>query len=37
VSEVIPSDWRCPTCPGHAEYANGARDSLGAVVVKLTQ
>lgn len=37
VSEVIASDWKCPTCPGHAEYANGSRESLGAVVVKLTQ
>ena len=37
ISYVTPSDWKCPTCPGHCEYANGAKDSLGLVVVKLTK
>jgi len=34
ISYVIPSDWRGPE---HVEYANGNRESFGAVVVKLTQ
>lgn len=37
ISEVAQGDWRCPTCPGHVEYANGRTDSYGVVVVKLTK